>query len=111
MTFGGTPLLSGAEFLVQPGDRLGLVGRNGSGKSTLLKIAAGTVEPDHGDRVIRHGVTVRYLPQEPRFDKFGTTLEAVVDGLDPSGDMHRASYLLQRLGLSGEEVPATLSCW
>ena len=109
MTFGGTPLLSGAEFMVQPGDRLGLVGRNGSGKSTLLKIAAGTVEPDDGNRVLRHGVTVRYLPQEPRFDKFGTTLEAVVDGLDPSGDMHRASYLLQRLGLSGEEVPTTLS--
>ncbi len=109
VTFGGTPLLSGAELLVQPGDRLGLVGRNGSGKSTLLKIAAGTIEPDHGDRVIRHGTTVRYLPQEPRFDEFGTTLDAVIDGLDPSGDPHRARYLLQRLGLSGEENPTTLS--
>ena len=109
VTFGGAPLLTGAEFLVHRGDRLGLVGRNGSGKSTLLKIAAGIVEPDHGGRVIQYGTTIRYLPQEPLFDEFSTTFEVVIDGLVPAGDTHRASYLLQQLGLSGDENPAMLS--
>ena len=48
LTFGGTPLLTGAELSVSAGERVSLVGRNGSGKSTLLKIAAGLVEPDRG---------------------------------------------------------------
>ena len=65
LTFGGTPLLEGAELSLEEGDRLALVGRNGSGKSTLLKVAAGLVEPDSGERFLQPGVTVRYLPQEP----------------------------------------------
>ena len=50
VTFGVTPLLSGAELAVAAGDRICLVGRNGSGKSTLLRIAAGLVQPDAGER-------------------------------------------------------------
>jgi ATP-binding cassette subfamily F protein uup len=48
LTFGGTPLLDGANLSVSERERLCLVGRNGSGKSTLLKIAAGSVKPDDG---------------------------------------------------------------
>ena len=44
LTFGGTPLLEGAELSISERERVCLVGRNGSGKSTLLKIAAGLVE-------------------------------------------------------------------
>ncbi|MGB1087653.1 MAG: ATP-binding cassette domain-containing protein, partial [Alphaproteobacteria bacterium] len=65
LTFGGTPLLTGADLAVQPGDRLCLVGRNGSGKSTLLKIAAGFVEPDDGEIFRQPGTTIAYLRQEP----------------------------------------------
>ncbi len=65
LTFGGTPLLEGADLNVEPGDRLCLVGRNGSGKSTLMKIAAGLVEPDSGERFVHPNASVRYLPQEP----------------------------------------------
>ena len=46
LTFGGTPLLTGAELTVSPAERVSLVGRNGSGKSTLLKIAAGSETRD-----------------------------------------------------------------
>jgi len=109
VTFGGTPLLTSAEFMVHPGDRLGLVGRNGSGKSTLLKVAAGMIDPDQGERIVQHGATVRYLAQEPRFDGFDTTLDVALDGLGPAGDPHRARHLLERLGLTGAECPATLS--
>lgn len=49
LTFGGTPLLDGAEMSVAPGARICLVGRNGSGKSTFLKIAAGEIEADGGE--------------------------------------------------------------
>jgi ATP-binding cassette subfamily F protein uup len=55
LTFGGTPLLSGAELSVGPGERVALVGRNGTGKSTLLKIAAGLVEPDGGSVFVQPG--------------------------------------------------------
>jgi len=50
LSYGGTPLLDGAELHVEESERLCLVGRNGSGKSTLLKLAAGLIEPDSGER-------------------------------------------------------------
>ena len=109
LTLGGAPLLSGAELAVEPGDRLCLVGRNGSGKSTLLKIAAGLLESDGGTRFFQPGATIRYLPQEPDFEGFATTLAYAEAGLGPTDDPHRARYLLERLGLTGEEDPAKLS--
>ena len=109
LTFGGTPLLTGAELSVSPGERVSLVGRNGSGKSTLLKIAAGLVEPDRGSVFIQPGALVRYLPQEPDFLGFASTLAYVEAGLRPDSDAHPARYLLEQLGLTGHEDPAHLS--
>ena len=109
LTFGGTPLLEGAELSVEAGERLCLVGRNGSGKSTLLKIAAGMVAFDTGTRFLQPSVTIRYLPQEPDLSGFATTAAFVEAGLGPSDDPHRARYLLATLGLTGEEEPARLS--
>jgi ABC transport system ATP-binding/permease protein len=109
LTFGGTPLLSGVELSVSAEERVCLVGRNGSGKSTLLKIAAGLVEPDRGSRFVQPGVTVRYLPQEPDFAGHATTLAYVEAGLGPGDDRYQARYVLQQLGLRGDEAPAHLS--
>ena len=109
LTFGGTPLLSGVELSVSAEERVCLVGRNGSGKSTLLKIAAGLVEPDRGSRFVQPGVTVRYLPQEPDFAGHSTTLAYVEAGLGPGDDRYLARYVLQQLGLRGDEAPALLS--
>jgi ATP-binding cassette subfamily F protein uup len=109
LTFGGTPLLEGAEISVAPRERLALVGRNGSGKSTLLKIAAGLIQPDSGERFIQPGLSVRYLPQEPDLSGFATVLDYVTDGLDTALAEHRARSLLDRLGLTGSENPARLS--
>src|SRR6476620_7754335 len=109
LTFGGTPLLSGVELSVSQGERVCLIGRNGSGKSTLLKIAAGLVEPDGGSRFVQPGATIRYLPQEPDFGDHKTTLAYVEAGLNPGDDHYQASYLLEQLGLHGDEDPAHVS--
>ena len=111
LTFGTTPLLTGAELAVSAGDRVCLVGRNGSGKSTLLRIAAGLVQPDAGRVFVQPGATVRYLPQEPDLAGYPSTLAYVQAGLGTElpEDHHRAAYLLEQLGLTGSETPATLS--
>jgi ABC transport system ATP-binding/permease protein len=111
VTFGVTPLLSGAELAVAAGDRVCLVGRNGSGKSTLLRVAAGLVQPDAGDRFAQPGATIHYLPQEPDLSGFPTTLAYVEAGFgaEMTDSRHRALYLLKELGLSGEEDPTALS--
>jgi ATP-binding cassette subfamily F protein uup len=109
LTFGGTPLLEGAELSIGERERVCLVGRNGSGKSTLLKIAAGTVEADRGTRFAQPGATVRYLAQEPDLTGFATTLAYVEAGLAPGDEPHRARYLLEQLGLTGDEDPTRLS--
>jgi len=98
LTFGGTPLLEGAELTVAPGDRICLVGRNGSGKSTLLKIAAGMIQPDTGERFAHPGATIQYLPQEADFTGF-TTVRAYVE----------SQALLDELGMTGDEDPHSLS--
>ncbi len=109
LTFGGTPLLSGVELSVSASERVCLIGRNGSGKSTLLKIAAGLVEPDSGSRFVQPGVTIRYLPQEPDFAGFATTLTYVEAGLAPGDDHYQARYVLEQLGLRGDEDPTHVS--
>jgi ATP-binding cassette subfamily F protein uup len=109
LTFGGTPLLEGVDLLVGAGERLCLVGRNGSGKSTLLKIAARQVEPDSGTTFLKPDATIRYLPQEPDFSGFATAADYVEAGLGPNDDHHAARYLMEQLGLRGDENPAALS--
>src|SRR5947209_8781702 len=109
LTFGGTPLLEGADLSIGERERVCLVGRNGSGKSTLLKIAAGLVEGDRGGRFAQPGATIRYLPQEPDLTGHPTVLAFVEAGLAPGDDPHRARYLLELLGLTGSEDPARLS--
>ncbi|MGB7287992.1 MAG: ABC-F family ATP-binding cassette domain-containing protein, partial [Salaquimonas sp.] len=109
LTFGGTPLLEGADLQISARDRISLVGRNGSGKSTLLKIAAGMIEADKGERFLQPGVTIRYLPQEPDLSAYKSVIDYVEAGLAPGDDPYRAQYLLAELGLTGDEKPGEIS--
>jgi len=102
-------MLDGAELSVSQGERLCLVGRNGSGKSTILKIAAGLIEADGGERFVQPGATIRYLSQEPDLSGCETVLSYVLAGLAPGDDPYRAQYLLEQLGLTGRESPASVS--
>lgn len=109
LTFGSTPLLTGADLVVHGRERLCLVGRNGSGKSTLLKIAAGLVEHDGGERFLQPGTTLRYLPQEPDLSEYATIGEYVEAGLEEGDDPYKAQRYLIDLGLSPETSTENLS--
>jgi len=65
LALGDRPLLDGARLTVQPGERLGLIGRNGTGKSTLLRIIAGRGALDEGERQARDGLQIAWVEQEP----------------------------------------------
>ena len=109
LTFGSTPLIERADLTVHARDRICLVGRNGSGKSTLLKIAAGLVEADSGDRFVKPGTSWRYLPQDPDLSSYANVEAYVRDGLVGADDGYRIPYLLDALGLKGDEDPSYMS--
>ena len=73
--FGVKPLFEGASFVVNPKDRIALVGKNGAGKSTLLKIIAGQQRPSAGQVVLPQDTTVGYLPQVMRLSDETTVRE------------------------------------
>jgi len=109
LTFGATPLLTGADMIVGAGERIGLVGRNGSGKSSFLKIAAGLIEADGGDRFVHPGSTLRYLPQEPDLGGHDSVISYIRAGLTDGDEAYRADYLCEHLSLDPEAAPASLS--
>ncbi|MGB5690507.1 MAG: ATP-binding cassette domain-containing protein [Woeseiaceae bacterium] len=63
LEFGDQIILRDAEFSIEPGERICLIGRNGAGKSTTLKLIMGTLEPDRGEITARHGLIVSSLEQ------------------------------------------------
>ena len=113
LTFGGTPLLTGATAQVLPGDRLCLVGRNGSGKSTLMRMMAGGIEPTSGELFRKPTASVGLLAQEPDMSGFDTVETFVLAQMTREGmagdEPHRARMLINELGLAGEENPSRLS--
>ena len=71
-------LFTEADFSIEDGDKIGIVGINGTGKSTLLRILAGVEEPDEGEVIKGNKVYVRYLSQNPEFPKGMTIYDYVV---------------------------------
>ncbi|MFP3382719.1 ABC-F family ATP-binding cassette domain-containing protein [Tritonibacter sp. SIMBA_163] len=88
LTFGGDPIFSDLDLVVQPGDRVALVGRNGSGKSTLMKVMANLVEADAGSIVIPPGNSVGYMEQDPKMEGFATLGDFAASELEP-GELYR----------------------
>lgn len=101
LTFGGDPVFDGLSLIVQPGDRVALVGRNGSGKSTLMKVMGGLVEADKGDVIAGPGVTVGYMEQDPDLSGYATLGDFAAAALDP-GEL----YKVERAGAGLKFDPA-----
>ncbi len=81
LAFGHVALLDHAEFSLESGERIGLIGRNGTGKSSLLKVISGKNKLDDGLLVMQNGLTITYVEQEPQFDSAMTVFDAVASGL------------------------------
>ncbi|MDJ0590374.1 MAG: ABC-F family ATP-binding cassette domain-containing protein [Pleurocapsa sp. MO_226.B13] len=75
--FGIKEILRDASFSIEPNDKVGLIGVNGSGKSTLLKMIAGIEPTDGGQRLVKSGVRIIYLPQQPEIDEERTVIDQV----------------------------------
>jgi ATP-binding cassette subfamily F protein uup len=78
--FGLKTLFAGITFGISKGDKTALIAQNGTGKSTLLRILAGTEEPDSGEVMVRNGIRVSLLEQEPELDDALTINEFITHG-------------------------------
>lgn len=86
LAFGDDALLSKADFALEEGERVCLVGRNGTGKSTLLKLFDHRLELDSGRLIFKDGLRVNRLEQDPPQDAVGTVYSMVARGIDVVGD-------------------------
>ncbi|MYM88098.1 ATP-binding cassette domain-containing protein [Rugamonas sp. FT82W] len=87
LAFGHVALLDHAEFSLETGERVGLIGRNGTGKSSLLKIISGRFKLDDGLLVMQQGLKVAYVEQEPVFDPEMSVFDAVASGMGDLQDL------------------------
>ncbi|KIN64846.1 ABC transporter, ATP-binding protein [Sulfitobacter noctilucicola] len=108
LTFGGDPVFDGLSLVVQPGDRVALVGRNGSGKSTLMKVMAGLVEADRGDVIAGPGVSVGYMEQDPDLSGYETLGAFASATLEPS-EMYKVERAGEGLKFDPDRPVATAS--
>ncbi len=108
LTFGGDPIFDKLDLVVQPGDRVALVGRNGSGKSTLMKVMAGLVEADKGDIVIPSGTSVGYMEQDPDLSGYETLGDFASEGLEP-GELYKVERAGEGLKFDPARSVATAS--
>jgi len=107
LSFGEKQIFEGLNLLVQPRDRIALVGRNGSGKSTLLKVLQGLVIQDEGERILSKGLSVGYMEQDPNLSEFVTLKDYVCSGVLVS-DYHEGEKVAQNLGLD-LDMPVNVS--
>ena len=90
--FRGPQLLDGVSCQIEPGQKIGLLGRNGAGKTTFMRILAGEVEPDAGQVTYAPGIKLSLLPQGVPHDLTGKIIEVVAMGLDPDGREHDSAW-------------------
>ena len=81
LAFGHVALLDNADFSLEAGERIGLIGRNGTGKSSLLKVIAGLAKLDDGLLSFQQGLRIAYVAQEPEFNPQASVFDTVAAGV------------------------------
>ena len=112
LAYGHHPLLDHADFAIQAGERIGLIGRNGAGKSSLLRLLDGRTVPDDGDIARTSGLRVATVEQEPELDENATVFDVVCNVDGDHEDWQRPSRVravLEKLGLPADAQIAGLS--
>ncbi|MFY3094763.1 ATP-binding cassette domain-containing protein [Achromobacter xylosoxidans] len=112
LAYGHHPLLDHADFAIQSGERIGLIGRNGAGKSSLLRLLDGRTVPDDGDIARSSGLHVATVEQEPALDENATVFDVVCNVEGDHEDWQRPSRvraMLEKLGLPADAQIAGLS--
>jgi ATP-binding cassette subfamily F protein uup len=104
LAYGHWPLLDGASLVIEPGERIGLIGRNGTGKSSLLKIIAGESQPDAGEVWRTPGLKLAYVPQEPQFEPGHTVFEAVAEGVGAAQTLLAQYHAVAHAMAEGDET-------
>ena len=98
LAYGHWPMLDRADLVIEPGERIGLIGRNGTGKSSLLRLMAAQGEADEGEIWRAPGLCIALVEQEPALDDTMTVFEAVAAGLGAVNEQlleyHRLTALL-----------------
>jgi ATP-binding cassette subfamily F protein uup len=96
LSFGGPQLLDSVDLVIEPGERICLLGRNGEGKSSLIKIINGDLQPDRGELACRQGLRVGLLEQEVPGGMPGTVYDAVAGGISGLGELVAQYHALSR---------------
>lgn len=94
LSFGTRVILDKVSLTLEPGERIGIVGRNGGGKSTLMKIMSGVIQPDTGTVQLARGARLGYLRQDPVFQA-GETLRGQAESA--FAELHRLHLALEKI--------------
>lgn len=112
LAFGHHALLDHANFSIQEGERIGLIGRNGAGKSSLLRILDGRIQADDGEVARLSTLKAITVEQEPKLDEEKTVYDNLVGDFMEKEDWarpSRAQAMIDQLGLDGQAKIAGLS--
>ena len=115
LSVGGPPLLDAIDCVIEPGQRIGLLGRNGAGKTTFMRLLAGQVTADDGEVARPPGTVIALLPQDVPADLAGSVAAVVESGLPATADDAAwrrdgaVTRILARMDLDGTSDVATLS--
>ena len=96
--FGGQDIFSDISFMINKGDKIGLVGKNGAGKSTLLNLLSKNISPNNGNISIPNGLVIGYLTQDLDFEDGRTVLEEAKTAFDYLNQIkERLKYVNQQI--------------
>ncbi|MHC4081061.1 MAG: ABC-F family ATP-binding cassette domain-containing protein [Planctomycetota bacterium] len=107
--YGSHVVLDGATLSIEPGEKVGLIGRNGSGKTTLMRIMLGELTPDGGSVQVSRGAGVGYLRQDPDFDPAETVRDTAEGAFAELHRLHRKlDDVYERMASAGGDELARL---